>query len=162
MRIEDLNALSAEDAFAELRRCCGSRRWARLMAERRPFASPARLAETADQIWWSLSRADWLQAFAAHPRIGTPTAMPGGQWAAGEQSRMNAATEGVRERIVQANRDYEARFGYIFIVCATGKSGPEMLAILESRLLNTPEDELKIAAAEQATITRLRLTKLLS
>jgi 2-oxo-4-hydroxy-4-carboxy-5-ureidoimidazoline decarboxylase len=170
MPLDVLNTLPVELAIAELLRCCGSTRWATLMAKRRPFASQATMMEVADATWWSLGRKDWLEAFASHPRIGV---VPGGMqgdsprstgdsWARDEQAGMNAASDGLRERLAAANREYEARFGYIFIVCATGKSAGEMLAILEKRLPNPPVDEMNIAAEEQRKITRLRLEKLLS
>jgi OHCU decarboxylase len=148
------------------------------MTAARPFASEADMAEVADRIWASLAAADWLEAFAAHPRIGeTRPARIGdaasaaikrgdvggiGNWAAVEQSGVQSVDSGVRERLARSNRQYEARFGYIFIVCATGKSADEMLESLDRRLPNTPADELQIAAREQAKITRLRLGKLVS
>jgi 2-oxo-4-hydroxy-4-carboxy-5-ureidoimidazoline decarboxylase len=163
VRLEDLNALSVESATIELLRCCGSRRWASAMAERRPFASPGDIAATADDVWWSLGSADWLEAFASHPRIGAGGAgRAGGAWAAAEQSGMNDASDDVRRRLIEGNRQYEARFGYIFIVCATGKPAVELLTALEHRLSNAPGEELGIAAEEQRKITRLRLDKLLT
>jgi 2-oxo-4-hydroxy-4-carboxy-5-ureidoimidazoline decarboxylase len=164
MHVNDLNALPEEEAVGELLRCCGSRRWARSMARERPFGSATALAEAADRIWQSLSPSDWREAFAAHPRIGGPAGGMARHWSAEEQAKVwddAGGDAGVRDRLAQANIEYEARFGYIFIVCATGKSGPEMLAILEGRLSNPVDKELTIAAAEQAKITRLRLEKLL-
>ena len=124
----------------------------------RPFPSPEALLATGDAVWAALDAADWLEAFAAHPRIGDARA-------AGEAAREQAGTAGadadVRRRLADGNRDYERRFGYIFIVCATGKSAPEMLAILEERLANEAAVELPIAAEEQRRITRLRLGRLL-
>jgi OHCU decarboxylase len=157
MRLDDLNAVDAESAARELRRCCGSTGWARLMAAARPFASAAAMAATADAIWWSLAPADWLEAFAAHPRIGD---RPTSAWASAEQSGSQTAANGIRDRLAARNRDYEARFGYIFIVCATGKTVAEMLDILEHRMPNDSGDELRVAAEEQRKITRLRLAKL--
>src|SRR5262245_43476354 len=148
--------------------CCGSTRWASAMAERRPFASVAEISAAGDDGCSSLNATDWLEAFAAHPRIGEtargarPPAPGKESWAASEQSGMNAAADEVRRRLVEANREYEARFGYIFIVCASGKSASEMLDILERRLSNSPHDELNVAAEEQRRITRLRLDKLLT
>ncbi len=165
MRLDDLNVLTAETAAAEFRRCCGSTRWARLMAAARPFASVEAMSADADTIWHGLGPADWREAFAAHPRIGTTVAgragrAGGAHWSDDEQSGVRTASLAVRERLAKANRDYEARFGYIFIVCATGKSAEEMLAMLERRLRNGPGEELPIAAEEQRKITRLRLAKL--
>ena len=129
------------------------------MIARRPFATPDELFRAADDIWPSLGADDWREAFAAHSKIGASSA--DGQ-ASAEQAGMASASADVRERLARANRDYEARFGYIFIVCATGKSAAGMLGILESRLPNAADQELPIAAEEQRTITRLRLEKLLT
>jgi len=130
------------------------------MAARRPFHSETELVETADQICASLEREDWLEAFVAHPRIGG-VAGGGSDWLADEQSGMGSADDRVQQRLAEANREYEHRFGHIFIVCATGKSAGEMLALLDERLHNAADRELTIAAAEQRQITRLRLRKLL-
>jgi OHCU decarboxylase len=165
--LEGLNALPAADAEAELLACCGSRRWAREMAARRPFAGVAALLAVADQAWWSLAPDDWHEAFRAHPRIGERRAAPGqaaraAGWSAQEQSSAASAATGVAEALAEGNRAYEARFGQIYIVCATGKTADEMLAILRARLANDPATELRAAAAEQAKITKLRLEKLLA
>jgi 2-oxo-4-hydroxy-4-carboxy-5-ureidoimidazoline decarboxylase len=154
-----LNALAVSEATAALQRCCRSTRWAREMAARRPFATADEMFRAADDIWWSLGPDDWREAFAAHPRIGEATA---DRQAAREQAHAAGANQGVRDRLARANRAYEERFGYIFIVCAAGKSASEMLAILESRLPNAPDEELRIAAEEQRRITRLRLETLLT
>ena len=170
MRIADLNALDDDAAVRELLHCCGSSRWARMMAAARPFARVAAIEQAADDAWQALEGADVQEAFAAHPKIGgageAGTAGEAGRdgappWSAQEQSGVRAATDDVRERLAAGNRAYQARFGYIFIICATGKSAAEMLASLEQRLRNTPAEELRIAAEEQRKITRLRLTKLL-
>jgi len=130
------------------------------MAAARPFASEKAMGTTADVIWSWLAPADWLEAFSAHPRIGaSPAAGP--SWSAQEQAGASAAPAPVKDRLAQLNREYEARFGYIFIVCATGRSADEMMTILERRLHNHPDDELRVAADEQRLITRLRLAKLL-
>jgi 2-oxo-4-hydroxy-4-carboxy-5-ureidoimidazoline decarboxylase len=153
------SAMTDDDARAALLRCCGSRRWADEMLARRPFASAAQFLEAADEVWQGLERAAWLEAFAAHPRIGER--MTGGsEWSRAEQAGVAGAADTVLAELDDANRSYEKRFGFIFIVCASGKSAAEMLAILRSRLFNDPESELKIAVREQAKITRLRLEKL--
>jgi len=161
-----LNALPAGAAEAELRACCGAREWARRMAAARPFASLDEVLEAADRAWWALGREDWLEAFRGHPRIGEQKggAQPeqGARWSAGEQAGVHAAEDATRAALAEGNREYEARFGHIYIVCATGKSATEMLEILRARLAHDPETELRTAAAEQAKITRLRLQKLLS
>lgn len=156
--VERLNGLAAGACAEALRRCCGSDAWVEAMVAARPFASRHALLERSDRILRSLERRDWLQAFAAHPRIG-------GRAASGRAAREQAGTHGARPevlvRLADANRAYEACFGHIFIVCATGRSAEEMLALLEARLDNKPDEELGIAAAEQRKITRLRLEKLL-
>jgi 2-oxo-4-hydroxy-4-carboxy-5-ureidoimidazoline decarboxylase len=114
------------------------------------------MMEAADRAWWELSPQDWRDAFAAHPRIGESSA---DARARQEQSGVQGAEAETLARLAAGNRAYEARFGYIYIVCASGKTAAEMLAILESRLGNDPEAELRIAAEQQSQITRLRLEK---
>lgn len=152
-----LNGLAPDEAEHELRRCCGSTRWAREMAARRPFASDAALFSAADDVWWDLDPDDWREAFAAHPRIGE---RGGGAWSAEEQAGMDEASKGIAAEIREGNRRYEAKFGHVFLICATGLSAVEMATALARRLDNDPDTELQIAAAEQAKITRLRLQKL--
>ena len=165
MRLEDLNALGEEAAARTFLRCCGSSRWARQMAAARPFAGVEAMADTADAIWSALDRADWLEAFASHPRIGETRAHGvdrSGEpdWSRQEQARVAGAAQQGLGRLIEANREYEARFEYIFIVCATGKSAAEILGLIEHRLSNDPAAELGVAAGEQSQITRLRLAKL--
>lgn len=124
------------------------------------------LFETAERTWFSLAPADWLEAFAAHPKIGssTPAAtqeLRATNWSADEQSGVNSAKNSVRTELADANRLYEDKFGFIFIVCASGKSADEMLAICKARFGNSVETELAIAAEEQRKITEIRLAKLL-
>lgn len=162
-----LNALPAGEAEAELRTCCGSREWARRMSALRPFADLAGVLEAADEVWWSLDRAEWLEAFRSHPRIGerraeAPRTGREEGWSRGEQSGMDAAAEETRRALAEGNRAYEARFGHVYLVCATGKSAEEMFALLRERLSNDPGAELRVAAGEQEKITRLRLRKLLA
>jgi 2-oxo-4-hydroxy-4-carboxy-5-ureidoimidazoline decarboxylase len=159
MNLEELNALDENAAAQEFLRCCGSSRWATRMAQARPFASADEMSAAADTAWWALARPDWLEAFAAHPQIGSSA--PVSAWSAMEQTGVAGAAERTRLRLAEANRDYQTRFGYIFIVCATGKSADEMLDLLEARLRHDPDHELRIAAEEQRKITQLRLTKLL-
>lgn len=133
-------------------RCCGSRRWAEAMAAAEPFRDRDDLFDCAQRIWWTLDPADWLEAFRAHPKIGeadTP-----------EQAGMKTADPITVDALARLNEEYLSRFGYIFIVCASGKSGEEMLSLLESRMHNSPDEELRVAAGEQSKITRLRLDKL--
>jgi 2-oxo-4-hydroxy-4-carboxy-5-ureidoimidazoline decarboxylase len=133
----------------------------------RPFADADALFSAAETVWSSLSPDDWREAFRHHPRIGDKEALrerfqATRDWAASEQAGALGASESVLDALAAGNRDYEERFGYIFIVCATGKSADEMLALLRSRLAHAAEDEIRVAAAEQARITRLRLEKLLA
>ena len=131
----------------------------------RPFESEAALLDAADRLWWDLASSDWLEAFASHPKIGDrepprPENAATAEWSAREQSGTERAPATVLADLAEMNRHYEARFGFIYIVCATGRSAEELLAILKARLTNTPEDEIQCAAAEQAKITRLRLEKI--
>lgn len=161
-----LNAMPEELAEAALLACCGSAIWARRMADERPFESLGAVQDAAERIWWELSKEDWLQAFAAHPRIGEKkaAATAGEQsqaWSEKEQSGVAQAAAETAAELARLNEEYERRFGYIYIVCATGKSADEMLALLRHRLQNGHATELQLAAAEQAKITRLRLEKFL-
>jgi OHCU decarboxylase len=165
MNLELINSWGDGEARAAFQKCCGSSRWAAEMAARRPFAGEADLLAVADQVWQGLDRADWLEAFAAHLRIGDLESLrrryaPTAGWAAGEQAGVAGASEAVLQGLAQGNADYETKFGYRFIICATGKTAEEMLAALCQRLPNDPERELRLAAGEQAQITRLRLHKL--
>lgn len=159
MTLAELNALPASQAEAEFERCCASRRWARLMTSERPFTSVDILAAVAQRLWWSLEAADWLEAFAAHPRIGERSTSA---WSSQEQAAAAPANDQVRAALVRGNHEYEQRFGYTFLVSAMGKSADEILAILERRLLNQPVDELQIAADQQREIAGLRLRRLLT
>jgi OHCU decarboxylase len=165
--LDRLNALPAADAERELLTCCGSRAWARRMAAARPFRDADELLARADDTWWTLDEADWLEAFRSHPRIGERKAEAGQTgreqaWSAGEQAGMTAAADATRVALAEGNRAYEARFGHIYIVCATGRSADEMLALLQSRLANDAATEIRVAAEEQRKITRIRLQKLLA
>lgn len=167
MSLRRLNAMPADAARAVLARCCGARAWVDAMVARRPFADRDELLRAADDGWAALPREARLEAFAHHPRIGDGRALrerfaTTAGWAAGEQAGVASASAETLDRLVAANQLYERRFGYIFIVCATGKSADEMLAALERRLAHESEPEFEAACAEQAQITRLRLDKLLS
>lgn len=167
MTIDDLDDLSEDMARAELRRCCGSELWVRGMLARRPWGSKAGLLAAADSAWTPTKEADWLEAFSHHPRIGGKDALrekfaATKDWSRGEQSAVSAADEATLDALARGNADYEAKFGFIFIVCATGKTAAEMLALLDARLPNDRRTELLNAAHEQAKITKIRLEKLLS
>src|SRR5438874_3586918 len=154
----DFDELAPAEATELLREVCGSSRWVSTMIERRPFGSREAAFNAADEIWKSLDPSDWLEAFAQHPRIGEQTK---NSVAAREQSAVKTADDDLRAQLAQVNRDYEQRFGYIYIVCATRKSAEEMLAIARNRLNNDAATELAVAAEEQRKITQLRLAKLL-
>lgn len=136
------------------------------MMTERPFLSLNPLLDSAEQIWWSLDPGDWLEAFHSHPRIGekkaaAPTSDQSKRWSETEQAAVNSAASETLQTLATLNRQYEEKFGFIFIVCATGKSPDQMLSILKERLANTVDEELRNAAAEQAKITQLRLKKLI-
>jgi OHCU decarboxylase len=162
-----LNSLSEAEARAALLRCCGATRWAEQMTARRPFAAEADLFAAARDIAKTLTRNDWLEAFAAHPKIGDLDSLRSkfahtAAWSAQEQSSLSSAAETTLRALAAGNQTYEAKFGHIFIVCAAGKTADEMLALLEERLSNSADVELRIAAAEQEKITRLRLQRFCS
>jgi 2-oxo-4-hydroxy-4-carboxy-5-ureidoimidazoline decarboxylase len=161
-----LSSLPEAEAREALTRCCGAQRWVAGMLARRPYDDAAAMYRAAEESFRELARDDLLEAFSHHPRIGGDLAAlrarfgSSASWAAEEQGATLTATEETLEALRGANLQYEARFGHIFIVCASGKSAAEMLHSLRERLANSPERELAIAAEEQASITRLRLEKL--
>jgi OHCU decarboxylase len=157
-----LNALCEEDASEAFLTCCGAGRWAEQMTARRPYVDETQLLTIARDVWYDLEAADWREAFAAHPQIGAKpdASSKTAAWSAGEQAGVANAADATRTALAAANRRYEEKFGWIFIVCATGKSADEMLTLLRRRLDNDPAEELRIAAAEQEKITLLRLHKL--
>lgn len=162
-----LNSLTAEEAAKELLQCCGSKRWATEMVTDRPYATLETLLARADEVWWALDRNDWLEAFRSHPKIGEKKAADkvsaqSQQWSGQEQSGVAEASQNTVDSLAALNEDYEQKFRFIFIICATGKTSDEMLSALRERLQHDPEAELPIAAAEQAKITELRLKKLLT
>jgi OHCU decarboxylase len=137
------------------------------MTRARPFSRSDDLLAKADTTWWSLDNEDWLEAFRAHPRIGEKRAAAAQSeqasgWSAQEQSTVSRAGPEIMSGLAEGNREYEQRFGFIYIVCATGKPPEELLKILQARLRNDLETELRSAAEEQRKITRLRLEKLLN
>ncbi|HEY3040150.1 MAG TPA: 2-oxo-4-hydroxy-4-carboxy-5-ureidoimidazoline decarboxylase [Pyrinomonadaceae bacterium] len=165
--LQRLNCLDTAEAEEEFLKCCGSRKWARQVTTARPFASVDHLITKADRVWWSLEPRDWLEAFHSHPKIGETkaaavTAVAAQKWSEDEQSGTRNSTPKTIAALAKLNRDYEEKFGFIFIVCASGKNSEEMLAMLGERLENNPDEELRIAAAEQEKITHLRLKKLLA
>ena len=162
-----LTSLTAEEAANELLQCCGSKRWVAQMASSRPSPTLEKLLATANDVWWSLERSDWLEAFRSHPKIGEKKAADkvsaqSQQWSGQEQSGVANASQETASTLAALNHDYEQKFGFIFIICATGKTPDEMLSARRERLQHDPESELPIAATEQSKITELRLKKLLT
>jgi allantoicase len=148
-----VNTRVTAQAEEELRRCCGSSAWVTAMLAARPFANEAEFLSAVENIWWDLDPPDWKEALAAHPRIGEKASST---WEREEQSGAASSAQAFAD----INQQYEKRFGHVFVVCATRKSGEEMLALARQRLQNKPEDELRVATEEQLKITKLRLMKL--
>ena len=162
MTLVDWNAMSMNEAAQAILPCCGSSAWAAKLAGMRPFRSFEDLAAASDVVWWELPVVDWQQAFDSHPRIGQGHAKAATAkslaWSEGEQAAANP-DELAKARLAAGNAAYEARFGRIFIVCATGKSAGEMLSILEGRMTNDDATEMREAAEQQRLIMQLRLRK---
>jgi allantoicase len=158
LKLMRFNVQDEAKAIAALRACCDSDEWARRTAAARPFADLAMLRKAADKVWWELGEAGWLKAFEAHPRIGDRT---GSAWSRGEQSRVADASDAIRQQLVEENERYEQKFGFVFLICATGKAAEEMLATLRARMHNHRATEIRVAAEEQRKITHLRIDKLL-
>jgi 2-oxo-4-hydroxy-4-carboxy-5-ureidoimidazoline decarboxylase len=161
----DLGRMPDDELRSALTACCGASRWVERMMAERPFGDVDALLQRADEIWWSLGPSDWQEAFAHHPRIGERDAKiaqqgRAGSWSATEQRGVADAGSDLRSALADGNREYERRFGHIYLVSAAGKTAEELLALLRARLLNDPATELEVAAAEQAKITRSRLLKL--
>jgi OHCU decarboxylase len=164
--IDEINSIPSERAEAEFLKCCGAKRWASKMSAARPFENLEHMVATADRIWWSLEPDDWQEAFHSHPKIGEkkPAATVAKKslgWSESEQSGTRGSTQQTMDQLAELNRQYEEKFGFIYIICATGKSAEEMLAILRDRIKHDTETELRNAATEQAKITTLRLNKLI-
>lgn len=164
--VNKLNSLDPTQAEQEFLKCCGSGEWAKRMIVERPFEDFDDLIAKADRVWWLLEPHDWLEAFQSHPKIGQKkpdqqTSADAQAWSEEEQSGTRNSTQKTAEALASLNNVYEEKFGHIFIVCATGKTSEDILAILRLRLENNPDDELRNAAAEQANITQLRLKKLM-
>lgn len=157
------NDADAETALAAMISCCGARRWADGMVALRPIGSVVELSEAADRVWSGMGEADWLEAFACHPRIGERKAAHASAksvgWSKQEQASTGSAADQVLAELAAGNALYEDRFGFTYIVCATGKSADEMLAILKRRLESDRAAELREAAEQQRQITQIRLGK---
>jgi len=164
MTISEFNLLNKEAKTALLQQCCGSKAWISKMLEEELPEDKEKLLNAAELKWNDCTEEDWREGFLHHPKIGDTEGLrkkfSKDQFAGGEQSLVNVAAEESLNELAKGNEEYETKFGYIFIVCATGKSAGEMLAILQSRLVNDPEKEIRIAMEEQNKITKLRLQKL--
>ena len=165
MTIAEFDHLDIEEKKALLQQCCGSSTWVNNMVAAPPAEDLVDLLEIAEEQWYACHEADWREAFTHHPKIGDIDTLKEkfaatAQWAAGEQEEVKQASEQTLQQLAEGNQAYEQRFGYIFIVCATGKSADEMLQLLNQRLYNNPEVEIQIAMEEQLKITKLRLEKL--
>lgn len=164
MSLEKINMLSYEEAYKAFSDCCGSKNWVNKMISSRPFKSKNEAIEISDLIWNSISKNDWLEAFEHHPKIGDINSMKEKysstrKLAESEQAGVKDSSIDTLSELADYNADYLKKFGYIFIVCATGKSADEMLLIIKERINNDPETEIKIAMKEQSKITKLRLEK---
>ena len=160
--IAELDSVPRDAAIEFLSSCCGSTRWSEAMVARRPFVTCDALLQAADEEWKRLSPNDWLEAFAHHPRIGERRAAAhvdarARRWSESEQSSAASSDDGAKQRLAAAQHEYEARFGHIFLISASGKGSQEILSTLRTRMSNDPKTELGVAAEEQRQITRLRL-----
>lgn len=167
MTLKELNQLTLAELEAKLEQCCAATNWYKALAAKFPFETTRELEETSDQIWATCLELDYLEAFQGHPKIGDVDSLAKKfqatkQWAGNEQELVEQASMDVIKALSDGNAAYEARFGFIFIVFATGKTAQQMLDLLLERLPNDRTRELKIAAAEQHKITTLRIQKLLA
>ena len=166
MTIEALNALTPSEANEQFKLCCGASNWVEKMNQNRPFQDKNEVYQQAESIWFSLSSEDWLEAFTHHPKIGDIDSLRKKfhntkSISKNEQSGVNDAEKSTLNDLAKSNQLYEDKFGFIFIVCATGKSADQMLALIKMRLNNNAKIEMQNAAKEQNKITQLRLEKLL-
>lgn len=167
MTLDELNKLGRTALEEKLEQCCAASKWYQGLAAKLPFESEAALNQAADAVWAGCSEEDYLEAFLGHPKIGDVDSLAKKfqatkKWAGNEQELVNVASMDVIKALAQGNTDYENRFGFIFIVFATGKTAKQMLDLLLERLPNGRADELRIAAGEQHKITKLRIQKLLT
>jgi 2-oxo-4-hydroxy-4-carboxy-5-ureidoimidazoline decarboxylase len=166
MTIDTLNSLSNSEATEQFEMCCGATNWVKRIIASRPIDSKDALLKVAEEIWFSLKSEDWLEAFTHHPKIGDIESLREKfhntkSISENEQSGVNDASENTLKNLAKSNQLYEDKFGFIFIVCATGKSADQMLTLIKMRLNNNIETEMQNAAKEQNKITQLRLEKLL-
>ena len=166
MNLTQLNLLTQKQAYEEFYKCCACQRLCKELSEMRPFSDIKHLLSTADSLWQNYGESEFLEAFKGHSKIGDLDSLKKKyantrQWSQQEQAGMQTVDEKTLLELMNLNKVYEDRFGFIFIVCATGKTASEMLKILKSRINNDAVQELQIAAGEQAKITKIRLEKLL-
>ncbi len=166
MKLSTLNQLDDSQAGDVFNTCCSASRWVQLMVSARPFPTKIAMQNKAAVFWQSMALADYMEAFDGHPKIGDPDSLKEKYrnthaLATNEQAAVEQATDTVLQQLVQYNTDYQTKFGYIFIVCATGKTAAEMLALIKMRINNRPDQESIIAAAEQLKIMLLRIDKLI-
>lgn len=164
--LAEWNKTSEAEALEAMLACCSARRWAAAMVTLRPIESIFALSEEADRVWATMHEDDWIEAFAAHPRIGERKAAQATEqsaaWSRQEQSSVEDAQQRIVEELAEGNAQYEQRFGFTYIVCATGKSAEEMLIILKRRLVSDRATELREAAEQQRQILQIRLGKWLT
>lgn len=166
LSINRLNALLRDDATQQFMQCCTSTMWANEMVHTMPFSNESQLINAANKCWENLAEDDYLEAFEGHPKIGDVNSLRAKYantkaLASGEQCSVNEASDEILQALAKGNDTYEHKFGFIFIVCATGKSAAQMLQLLEDRLPNSKADELMNAAEEQRKIFQIRITKML-
>ena len=157
-----LNGAAEEELRPALHACCAARRWAARIVAGRPYRDEAELYAASDAATTALDDAGLAEALAGHPRIGGRVGAAHGDWSRQEQSGVSDADDAVRAQLAAANAAYEERFGHVYLVCATGRSAPELLEVCRSRLGNEPVAERAVVLDELARINRLRLAKLLS
>lgn len=162
VQLDEFNALPDRAAEALLLGCCTSRRWVEAMLAGRPYATPDDVYAAADAALDDFTEADLDEALAGHPRIGQQSGAAHSAWSSREQAGMAAAPDAMRKAMVEANHEYEAKFGHVYLVCATGRTGTELLDILRGRLANNPVAERRVAREELGKINRIRLERLLS
>ncbi len=166
MTIDEFNVLGRQVAKDALYQCCACESWCEKMLSGRPYVDLAQIKASASEHWSALGGDAWREAFEGHPKIGDMASLKKKYestqgWSGAEQGGVAGAQQATLEKLSRLNDEYLKRFGFIFIVCATGKSAAEMLSILESRIDQSPDLELQVAAAEQMKITHLRLEKML-
>lgn len=165
MNLKEFNDLNIETVKEKLFMCCGSAKWVEKVISEKPFASIEQLLAISEQAWIECDEGDALEAFSHHPKIGNLEELEKkfsntSHFAGNEQKSVQTATQEVLTKLAQMNEEYWQRFGFIFIIFATGKSADEMLNSLQARINNEKEAEIQIAKAEQGKITQLRLNKL--